>query len=118
MSKLVRVVLSVAGGLVLACGALLVGCTVDTAADIVDKSIGAPQPTAWRVTLVCKDCADAGMEINLWDSPSRNRVTGQVAHGTRVTVLEARQNVGEGRAYYHVKVGGERGWVPEDFVRP
>lgn len=70
------------------------------------------------VTLVCEDCAEIGMDINLWDSPERNSVTGQVPHGTEATVIEVEYNSDEARDYYHVEAGSESGWLPEDFVQP
>lgn len=77
-----------------------------------------PVATAFVITLICADCAEGGLDINLWDAPTRTRVTGHVPHGTRVTVLETASNADEGRQYYHVTAAnGESGWLPEDFVQ-
>lgn len=75
----------------------------------------APAATAWTSFLTCPDCEDVGMEINLWDSPSRGRATGSLPHGTRITIEERRFYEPESRYYYLVR-GSERGWVPEDFI--
>jgi hypothetical protein len=78
----------------------------------------APQPTATRysVVLQCSDCADIGMEINLWDSPERNKVVGSVPHGAGVFVLDSRTSSTDGRTYFRVKRGEVTGWVSSSFI--
>ncbi len=59
-----------------------------------------PMPTATstppsvKVWLRCQECADIGMEINLWKTPSRQGVAGSVPHNTQVYVLETKSYEG------------------------
>ncbi|MGC8839784.1 MAG: zinc ribbon domain-containing protein [Anaerolineae bacterium] len=69
-----------------------------------------PTSTPHLAWLSCKDCADAGMLINLWDSPQRGRVTGRLPHGTLVTILDSRDG------HYLVSARGKRGWVSEAMI--
>ena len=72
------------------------------------------QPTTYPVTLVCEECADIGMEINLWSTPSRSGVAGSVPHNTPATVLET--STYQGVVHYKVTADGITGWVSELFV--
>jgi len=67
------------------------------------------------VRLVCYECADAGIEINLWDSPQRVKVVGTVPHMSRAVYLDS-ETVG-GKKYYRISHNGVRGWLPAEFVR-
>jgi hypothetical protein len=46
------------------------------------------EPEPFTALLWCEDCADVGMDINLWDSPDRDYVTGSLPHNTIVSVLD------------------------------
>jgi hypothetical protein len=74
-------------------------------------------PTTGRieVTLRCDECAEAGMEINLWQSPDNRRTVGSVPNRTRVTVLDQDFDSG-GTLHYKVSGGGVTGWVSELMV--
>lgn len=52
--------------------------------------------------------------INLWNSPSRQRVVGQLRHGTRVRILE-KAWAGE-RWHYRIQHWLKSGWVPASFL--
>lgn len=54
--------------------------------------------------------------INLWDSPARQRVVGQLRHGTKVRILERVWKKEESRWYYRVRRGFRRGWMPGTFL--
>jgi hypothetical protein len=58
------------------------------------------------------------MEINIWDKVPRVSVVCKLAHGTQVSVLEAKWDDDEGRYYFRVKSGSCEGWVSEPFVSP
>lgn len=71
--------------------------------------------TTYSVTIVCADCAAAGMEINLWADPDRTSVVGSVPHGTSATVIDRTTN-SEGRIVYRVRALGNSGWVTSNFI--
>lgn len=56
--------------------------------------------------------------VRLWDDVPRQRVVGQLPHGTRVRVLDRREH--DGRTYYQVEARGglrrRRGWVWSAFL--
>jgi hypothetical protein len=74
----------------------------------------APSFEPRAATLHCSDCADAGIAINLWDSPQRSQVVGRANHLDRVTIIESASH--NGRTVYRVNADGVRGWVTEDLV--
>jgi hypothetical protein len=76
------------------------------------------QPTTYVVTLVCADCAEAGILINVWQNPglARGKVVFQVPHETAVTVRDAK-SADDGRQWYYVESGGKQGWIATDFVK-
>lgn len=76
-----------------------------------------PEPTTYEVTLVCQDCLDEGIEINLWATAERDdmRVVGNVPHNTRATVLDTA--LADGMMRYQVEAGGMVGWVSELFIQ-
>jgi len=88
----------------------IAGCAAETPVPTVR-----PQATTYPVTLVCEDCADIGMEINLWSTPSRSGVAGSVPHNTPATVLET--SVYQGVLHYKVRARGITGWVSELFIQ-
>jgi hypothetical protein len=76
-------------------------------------------PTAtyavYSTKLTCRDCAEIGMEINLWKDPNKsladgNRAIASLPHGTTVQVTA--KNSG----WYKVSANGIFGWVKADFV--
>jgi hypothetical protein len=79
------------------------------------NTIQSTSPTRFEVTLRCDECAEAGMDINLWASPDNRRVVGSVPNLTRATVLDEDFNSG-GTLHYQVSAGGVTGWVSELMV--
>lgn len=84
------------------------------------EALGTPWPPYSRstpqvVTLVCQECADAGMQINLWVDSERTQISGSVPHGTTVTVLNF--SIIGGRVLYQVRVGNVVGWVTSNFIK-
>lgn len=77
-----------------------------------------PTPSVSRetATLVCDECAEAGMKINLWKQPGGGgAVAGSVSNRTRVTILDTTTE--DGRRWYKVSGGGTIGWILGDFVQ-
>lgn len=68
----------------------------------------------YLVTLKCSECAEIGMQINLWTTPSRAGVAGSVPHNTSATVLDTDSY--NGVLHYKVRANGITGWVSEGFV--
>ena len=68
-----------------------------------------------RVTLVCDDCAEIGMEINIWKTPRRAGVAGSVPSGTRATVLD--KETYNGVLHYKISASGITGWVSRQMVQ-
>jgi hypothetical protein len=56
-------------------------------------------------------------KINLWDSPDREKVVSQHAHGTPVLILDEAEN-SDGRLFLKVRpvYSLRPGWVPEQFI--
>lgn len=69
-----------------------------------------------EVTLRCDECEDAGMDINLWNSPDDRRIVGSVPNRTRATVLDQRTD-DSGLLHYKVTAGNVTGWVSEHMVQ-
>ncbi|MCK4818215.1 hypothetical protein KA005_20765 [bacterium] len=67
------------------------------------------------VTLHCPGCADIGMAINLWNTPSRSSISGKANHGDTCTVTDT--DTYDGLLHYKVKCGSQAGWVSENLVR-
>lgn len=70
--------------------------------------------------LWCPTCAQAGEPVLLHANLGAGlfgRPTGELAHGTAVTVLDYEWSPLERRTYVEVAAGSERGWVPEEMVR-
>ena len=76
-----------------------------------------PNPTTYAVMLTCDDCAQAGMNINVWQNAgtSRGNVVFNVPHQTTVTVLGTK-TADDGRLWYNVEYNGKKGWIASDFV--
>ncbi len=56
------------------------------------------------------------MNVNVWDTVSRNRPNCRVAHGTAADWLDATFVKDENRYYFHINASGCDGWVPETFL--
>lgn len=74
-------------------------------------------PPAYSITLVCQECADIGMEINIWKTPDRQgrQTVGSVPSGTKASVLGTQ--VLDGVKHYQVRIGSVVGWVSELMVQ-
>lgn len=113
-----------AGAMVLSmlCGIALLIATVTT---VVPRARARLEPTPEHVlymaTLWCPPCAQAHSPIVLWekmgDGVSRGEKVGELAHDTPVSVLAEAWSTAEGRAYFKVAAQGQRGWVPETFLK-
>lgn len=68
------------------------------------------------VTLVCEDCAAAGIKINLWSDPDRGSVVGSVPHGTSATIIDDARS-SDGRLVYKVRAASITGWITSNFVK-
>jgi hypothetical protein len=71
-------------------------------------------------TIWCLRCAQIGEQVLLQTSLGAGlfgRPTGELAHGTSVTVLDYQWSPLERRYYIQVAADGQRGWVPEDMLR-
>ena len=75
----------------------------------------------YTATLWCPPCAQAGSPVILWekvgDGISRGGKVGELPHNTRVAVLAEVWSAQEQRMYYKVAAQGQRGWVPETFIK-
>lgn len=80
-----------------------------------------PEPVLYLATLWCLPCEQAGSPIVLWekvgDGISRGGKMGELPHNTQVAVLAEEWSVQELRTYYRVTADGQKGWVPETFIR-
>jgi hypothetical protein len=74
-------------------------------------------PTVYTVMLICDDCAQAGMNINVWQNAgtSRGNVVFSVPHQTSVNVVGSK-TADDGRLWYNVEYNGKTGWIAKDFV--
>jgi len=113
-NKSILLLLLVLLGVSLACGAPSQPApTLVPTATIVPT----PAPTTYRVYLYCADCAEIGMNINLWETIDRQNLatTGSVPNNAPVTVLDRQEY--EGFVYYKVQYHGQTGWVSEQMIR-
>ena len=55
-------------------------------------------------------------KINLWEKLPREKITGQLKHGTQVKITEAQFNESERRWYYRVQHLFKSGWIPGVFL--
>jgi len=95
---------------------LLVGC----------GSQSTPEPTATKqeptstkqpeieVVLVCDECAEIGMEINIWSSQFSGKVIFSVPNRTVVTRIDREYE--DGRYWIKIRYQGKTGWILEDFA--
>ena len=76
------------------------------------------KPTAYVVTLICDDCAAAGIRINVWQNAgiSRGSISFSVPHNTKVNVVDSK-SADDGRRWYKVEFSSKAGWIAQDFVR-
>ncbi len=81
-----------------------------------------PETALYMATLWCPPCAQAGSPVILWekvgDGISRGGKVGELPHNTRVAVLAEVWSAPEQRMYYKVAAHGQKGWVPDTFIRP
>jgi len=92
---------------------VLVACGATTKP--VPTATPEPKPTTFTVILYCPDCADIGMAINLWSTPSRSGISGKANHGDTCTVTDT--DTYDGLLHYKVTCGSQAGWVSENLVR-
>ncbi len=80
-----------------------------------------PEPILYQATLWCPPCEQAGSLVILWekvgDGVSRGGKVGELPHNTLVAVHAQVWSDAEGRFYFQVSSGQQRGWVPETFVQ-
>ena len=70
--------------------------------------------TSWNAILICDECEEIGMKINLWRDLNRSGAAGSVENRTEVTVIDEGYN--DGVLHYRVRAPGVTGWVMKDFV--
>lgn len=72
----------------------------------------------YSATLNCTECEEAGLDINLWNSPNRTSVITRAPHGAAVTVI-AVETGPDDRNYMKVRLAstGAEGWVSEPFIK-
>lgn len=80
-----------------------------------------PERVFSAATLWCPLCEQAGDAIVLWERPgegaARGDKTGELPHGTPVSVLAETWSEAQGRAYLKVSAQDQTGWVSETFVQ-
>jgi hypothetical protein len=80
-----------------------------------------PEAVLYTATLWCPPCQQAGSQIVLWekvgDGISRGGKTGELAHDMLVSVLAEEWSEPEERRYYKVTALGQKGWVPDTFIK-
>jgi hypothetical protein len=80
-----------------------------------------PEPVLYTATLWCPPCEQAGNAVILWekagDGISRGFKVGELPHKTEVSVLIETWSAPEERTYFKVVAQGQKGWVPETFIR-
>ena len=119
-------VLMIVIGIVAGCGGMLDEERTETVAAWATWTPGVPERTAPpRATpeaptemalLVCDECAEAGMKINLWAKPGGGAsLAGSVPNRTRVTLLDT--TVEGGRRWCKVEAGRVTGWILSEFVQ-
>ena len=113
-----------AGALVFAmvCGLILLIVIANTVVPQAQERMRpTPEPVLYTVTLWCPPCEQANSPIVLWervgDGDSRGSKVGELAHDTSVSVLAEEWSEPEQRAYLKVMVDGQKGWLPETFVK-
>ena len=110
----------------LICGIILLAVTITTIIPQAQKRAqerlqSPPETILYMATLWCPPCEQAGSNIILWekvgDGISRGGKAGELPHQTTVSVLAQEWSEPEGRFYYKVAAQGQKGWVPETFIR-
>ena len=96
--------------------AILLGWMITNTSGISSSRSATPLP---RVTIWCPDCADAGMEVNLWSkaggAAAGATVLSSVPHDTIVSEVRARSV--DGVSYIRVDYRGNRGWLTKSLIR-
>jgi hypothetical protein len=79
------------------------------------------EPVLYTATLWCLPCEQANSPIVLWekvgDGDSRGSKVGELAHDTPVSVLAEEWSEPEQRTYLKITVDGQKGWLPEEFIK-
>jgi hypothetical protein len=105
----------------LMCGLALLIITVAVVIPQVQSSPPTPEPVLYTAILWCPPCQQAGSQVILWekagDGVSRGAQVGQLPHDTQVSVIAEMWSEPEERTYFHVTAQGQKGWVPETFIK-
>ncbi|MBN1934838.1 MAG: hypothetical protein JW934_09245 [Anaerolineae bacterium] len=122
--------LMLAGALIISmfCGIVLLTLTVTQVVPrgqaIRQERLSVPptlEPILYQATLWCSSCDQAGDPVILWekvgDGVSRGGKVGELPHNTTVNVHKEVWSEPEGRTYYHISAGDQKGWVPETFIK-
>jgi hypothetical protein len=108
--------------LTLVCGLALLMFTVTRIVPVAQTRMRpAPETTLYTAMLWCPACEQNNNAIVLWekvgDGVSRGAKVGELKHNTPVSILAESWSKAEGRGYLKVSAQGQKGWVPEAFVR-
>lgn len=68
-----------------------------------------------EVLLVCDECEEAGMDINIWQDKGISKVVFSVPNRTLVTQID--RALYDGRYWIKIEYQGKTGWILEDFVQ-
>ena len=79
------------------------------------RSIKEPINDVSYGTLICDECKEIGMKINVWTHPDRSGVAFSVSSGTQVKITDSQ--IYEDIKYYKVKYGSKTGWIRDIFVQ-
>jgi hypothetical protein len=108
--------------LTLICGLAMLLITITTVVPQAQERLRPTlEPVLYSATLWCLPCDEAGSPVILWekigDGTTRGGKIGELYHGTPVDVLGEAWSAAENRTYYRIAAQGQKGWVPETFVR-
>ncbi len=108
--------------LTLMCGLTLLVITVTRIVPQAQERMRpTPEVVLYTATLWCPACEKANSAIILWekvgDGVSRGAKVGELRHSTPVSVLAESWSAAERQTYLKVAAQGQKGWVPEVFVR-
>lgn len=80
-----------------------------------------PEPILYEATLWCPPCEQSRSPVILWekvgDGASRGGKAGELPHNTTITVHVETWSEPEKRFYFKVSANGQKGWVPETFIK-
>jgi len=108
--------------LTLMCGLALLAITVTRIVPVAQARMRpTPEAILYTATLWCPACEQDNSAIVLWekvgDGVSRGAKVGELRHNTPVSVLAESWSEAEERTYLQVSARGQKGWVPDTFVR-